>query len=65
MKTYMPYSLTLDVILVLEQDPETGGYTSHFEQFPDTCAQGKTKDEAVKNLVDVLHDVMKYKKATE
>ena len=39
---------------LLEEDPEGKGYTVHFEQFPDTFAQGETEEEAVTNLLRTL-----------
>lgn len=38
------------------------GYVVYFEEFPDTFDQGKTKAEALKNLVKTLDIVLKYKR---
>lgn len=37
------------------------GYVVYFEEFPDTSAQGKTKKEALKELIYTLNIVLKYK----
>jgi len=52
----------IPLICILERDKETGGYISHFEQYPDTYAQGETKQEATSNLVNTLIAVSNYRK---
>ena len=47
----------------MERDSETGGYISHFEQFPDTYAQGETPEEAEYNLISTLVAVIQSEKA--
>jgi predicted RNase H-like HicB family nuclease len=44
---------------VFEPAPE-GGYTCHFEEFPEVFSQGETLDEARANLADALKLVMDY-----
>jgi len=51
------------LVYILEIDSETGGYISHFEQFPDTYAQGETPEEAEYNLISTLVTVIEAEKA--
>lgn len=37
------------------------GWVVYFEEYPDTSDQGKTKEEALDNLVRTLEIVLKYK----
>lgn len=37
------------------------GWVVYFEEYPDTFDQGKTKEEALKNLNRTLEIVLKYK----
>ena len=49
-----PNGPVLSFTCVYIQDTDTLGYSAFFEEFPDTFAQGKTKDEALLNLWKVL-----------
>ena len=51
------------LVYILERDSETGGYISHFEQYPDTYAQGETPEEAQFNLISTLIAVIQAEKA--
>jgi predicted RNase H-like HicB family nuclease len=44
----------LSFTCVYVQDPESMGFSAYFEEFPDTFAQGLTKDEALNNLWKTL-----------
>jgi antitoxin HicB len=44
---------------VFEPAPE-GGYTCHFEEFPEVFSQGETLEEARTNLADALSLVMAH-----
>ena len=59
MKNKDQISFSLDVILV--EDPEIGGFTAFFKQFPNILSEGKTQNEAIRKLLHTLHDVFKYK----
>ena len=37
-----------------------GGFTSHFEEWPEIFSEGETVDEARSNLWDALEQVMAY-----
>ena len=37
-----------------------GGFTSHFEEWPEIFSEGETMDEARSNLWDALEQVMAY-----
>jgi predicted RNase H-like HicB family nuclease len=39
---------------------EEGGFTSHFEEWPEIFSEGETVDEARSNLLDALEQVMAY-----
>jgi predicted RNase H-like HicB family nuclease len=53
----------INLAIIYEQDPDTGFYIAHFEQFPDTYAQGETKDEAMKNVCKALKAVLELEQA--
>jgi predicted RNase H-like HicB family nuclease len=39
---------------------EEGGFTSHFEEWPEIFSEGETVDDARSNLWDALEQVMAY-----
>ncbi len=41
------------------------GYVVYFEEFPNISDQGKTKAEALKNLIETVNIVLKYKKESD
>lgn len=43
------------VTYILEKDPDTGWYTSKIKEFPQVISQGKTKQEAINNVIDALN----------
>lgn len=49
---------TLPLTVVYIEAPESNGFIAHFEQFPDTYAQGRTKKEALYNLSNALREVL-------
>lgn len=51
--------LKLKLTAVFEPAPE-GGFTCHFEEFPEVFSEGETLDEAKANLLDALEQVMEY-----
>lgn len=51
------------LVYIMDRDSETGGYISHFEQYPDTYAQGETPEEAEFNLIKTLVAVIQAEKA--
>lgn len=55
MKNESLFKISLTAIMV--QDPEIGGYTAYFRQFPDIIAEGDNEKEAMINLINALHDV--------
>ena len=59
MKNKPRFSFSLDIILV--KDPKIGGFTAFTKQFPNILAEGDTQNDAVKKLMDTIHDVFKYK----
>jgi len=40
--------------LVLIEDQKYGGYTAYYEEIPYAVAEGETKEEATKNLSDLI-----------
>lgn len=52
------YTLSLNVILV--NDPVQGGFTAFFKQFPYIIAEGDNEGEAMKNLMNAMHDVVDH-----
>lgn len=46
-------------IIELVKDPNDNGYTSVLKQAP-IISEGKTKEEAVVNMIAAIHDVAKY-----
>ena len=51
--------LKLKLTAVFEPAPE-GGYTCHFEEWPEVFSEGETVEEAKSNLLDALTQVMEY-----
>jgi len=49
----------LTLTAVFEPAPE-GGYTCHFEEFPEVFSEGETLEEARSNLADALKLVMEH-----
>jgi len=41
------------------EDPQFGGYTAYFEDFPKIVVQGEDIDEARINLWNAMYDVLK------
>ena len=56
-------SAFINLAIIYEQDPDTGVYITHFEQFPDTYAQGESKDESMQNLCKALKAVLELEQA--
>ena len=52
-------ALTLKLTAVFEPAPE-GGFTCHFEEWPEIFSEGETIDQAKANLLDALAQVMEY-----
>lgn len=52
-------ALKLTLTAVFEPAPE-GGYTCHFEEFPEIFSEGETMEEARTNLADALKLVTEY-----
>jgi predicted RNase H-like HicB family nuclease len=59
MKNESVFNISLTAIMV--EDPNIGGYTAFFKQFPDIITEGETQDEAMNNLMYALHDVLLHK----
>lgn len=53
------FSLTVNYI------KDKKGYVVYFSEFPDISDQGKTKNEALKNLIKTVNIVLKYKKESD
>lgn len=51
--------LKLKLTAVFEPAPE-GGYTCHFEEWPEVFSEGESIEEAKANLLDALVQVMDY-----
>jgi len=45
---------------VFVEDPESGGYTAFFSHIPGVVAEGKTLEEATKNLGSALEVMKKF-----
>jgi len=63
MKTNKSFIFSLTIIMV--QDPDSGGYTAYFKQFPDIIAEGDTEEDAELNLLNAVHDVFQYQSEIE
>ena len=48
--------------LALTKDEETGDFTAYYVQFPEACAQGRDKAEAVKLLDEIFPFLLEKKK---
>lgn len=47
--------------LALTKDEETGDFTAYYVQFPEACAQGRDKAEAVKLLDEIFPFLLEKK----
>lgn len=56
-------SFKLDVIMV--EDPQIGGYTAFFAQFPNIVAEGETEEESMDNLNELLHAAFEHQRTEE
>lgn len=69
----MEQTVNFFLSLVLIQDQVTGDYTAAYAQFPEASAQGRTKEEAILLLNEVLpfaledrtSEFMQYHKGAE
>jgi predicted RNase H-like HicB family nuclease len=48
---------------VFIQDAESGGYSAHYENYPETFGQGENKKEALKSLNKTLDAVLRIEAA--
>ncbi len=46
------------VTIIVEEDPDDGGYVSHIVEVPGVWSQGDTEVESVQNAVDALTCVL-------
>jgi len=59
MKTSQSLKIPLTIIMV--KDPNTGGFTAFFKQFPEIIAEGDSDKDVIKNLMNAVHDVFQFK----
>lgn len=57
-KSHKKAESELNLTVIYEQDPATGMFIAHFEQFPDTYSQGATKEETFSNLCKAVMAVL-------
>lgn len=50
----MTKSISIPITFILEKDPESGWYSSQIQEFPQAISQGKTKKEAMDNVIDAF-----------
>ena len=53
--------ITIPVTPIYVEDPNLGGFTIFFKEFPNVVSEGETKEEALDNLQRTMHDVFSYK----
>ena len=53
------YNISFQLMATVVEDEATGFFSATCSQFPEAFAQGKTHDEAVKNLIDLIPFVLK------
>ncbi len=53
------YNISFQLVATVIEDDETGYFSASCAEFPEAFAQGKTHDEAVKNLIDLIPFVLK------
>ena len=53
------HNISFQLIATVIEDDETGFFSASCAEFPEAFAQGKTHDEAVKNLIDLIPFVLK------
>ncbi len=55
----MTKQISIPITFILEKDKETGYYTSQIKEFPQAISQGKTKKEAIDNVIDAFGEFKK------
>ena len=50
----MTKQISIPITFILEKDKETGYYTSQIKEFPQAISQGRTKKEAMDNVIDAF-----------
>ena len=58
--TLMKQKLSLTGILI--RDEQAGGYTAALAEFPEAIAEGRTPEEAEKNLFEAFLTIIQYRK---
>ena len=58
------YNISFQVKVTITEDDDTGYFSATCAQFPEAFAQGKSKDEAVRNLIDLIPFVLKDREET-
>jgi predicted RNase H-like HicB family nuclease len=53
------YNISFQLVATVIEDEDTGFFSASCSEFPEAFAQGKTHDEAVKNLIDLIPFVLK------
>jgi len=53
------YNISFQLMATVIEDEDTGFFSAFCSEFPEAFAQGKTHDEAVKNLIDLIPFVLK------
>ncbi|HEV7230612.1 MAG TPA: type II toxin-antitoxin system HicB family antitoxin [Bacteroidia bacterium] len=61
----MTKQISIPITFILEKDKETGFYTSRIKEFPQAISQGKTKKEALDNVMDAFREFIEMYKAKE
>lgn len=59
----MTKEISIPITFILEWDKETGYYTSQIKEFPQAISQGKTKKEALDNVMDAFREFIEMYKS--
>lgn len=54
----MTKSISIPITFILEKDKESGWYSSQIKEFPQAISQGKTKKEAIDNVMEAFGEFM-------
>jgi len=58
----MTKQISIPITFILEKDKETGYFSAQIKEFPQAISQGKTKKEAIDNVIDAFGEFMEMYK---
>lgn len=60
----MSKSISIPLTFILEKDSQNDWYTAQIKEYPQAISQGKTKKEAIENVIDALGEFVLMNQVT-